>query len=120
MKSPDEIKKGLDCCADGNVVCAGNCVFDDDVKLCYPDCVKLLMTNALALIQQLQAENAEKDARIQQLEAERDAAVRDLTELCQDTDDSCEYCLHHKDGKCSPECRMNNVGFEWRGVQKEE
>ena len=87
MNSPDEIKKGLECCVDGNIVCAGNCTFDDDVKLSYPDCVKLLMTNALALIQQLQAENAEKAetierlntgvhkliVKIQQLEAERDA-----------------------------------------------
>lgn len=56
MKSGDEIKKGLECCVDGNIVCAGNCTFDDDVKLGYPDCVKLLMTNALALIQHLEAQ----------------------------------------------------------------
>ena len=55
-RTPDEIKKGLDCCSDGNIICAGNCVFDDDIKLGYPDCVKLLMTNALALIQRLEAQ----------------------------------------------------------------
>lgn len=119
-KTPDEIKKGLECCADGNIVCAGNCAFDDDIKLGFPDCVKLLMTNALVLIQQLQAENAEKDERIKQLEEERDAAVRDLTEMAQDTDESCEYCEMFKTPHCSLECRMKNKGFKWSGVQKEE
>lgn len=56
---------------------------------------------------------------IRQLEAERDAAVRDLTEFARDTDESCEYCLHFVDKNCSPECRMKNEGFVWRGVQKE-
>lgn len=55
-RTPDEIKKGLDCCADGNLICAGNCVFDDDAKLGFPDCVKLLMTNALTYIQRLEAQ----------------------------------------------------------------
>lgn len=68
-------------------------------------------------IQQLESENAEKDARIQQLEAERNAAVAELKDnrICQ----KCEHfdarwnelCLH---------CDDENNRFEWRGVQKEE
>lgn len=116
-KTPDEIKKGLDCCTDGNIVCAGNCVFDDDVMLGYPDCVKMLMTNALALIQQLEAENAEKDERIQQLEAERDAAVAGLKSNC-----TCPECKYFSDEVQDPcrTCRSSTSKFEWRGVQKEE
>ena len=70
MKSPDDIKKGLECCKEDE--CFGdreNCPYTADPKLC----VGVMCADALALIQQLQAENAEKDARIKQLEAERDA-----------------------------------------------
>lgn len=134
-RTPDEIKKGLECCVDVNIVCAGNCVFDDDVKLGYPDCVKLLMTNALTLIQQLQAENAQQarcienmtdklnamNDEVAKLQAERDAAVRDMTEIVQNLGDSyCEYCKNWKPGTCPPYCRTHSEGFRWRGVQKEE
>lgn len=74
MKSPDEIKKGLDCCADGNVVCAGNCAFDDDVMLSHPNCVKMLMTNALAIIQQLEKRN-------RCLTEQRDSAEKTMIEV---------------------------------------
>ena len=110
MRTPDEIKKGLECCADGNVVCTGNCVFDDDVKLGYPDCVKLLMTNAFSYIQQL--------------EAERDAAVALIPRAC-------AYCKWYgtKHGGFHPDCKNPNgcrnvsginTGWQWRGVQKED
>ena len=126
-KTPDEIKKGLDCCTDGNIVCAGNCVFDDDVKLGYPDCVKLLMTNALVLIQQLQDDNAEKDEKIRQLEAqnaelsgkigqlqaERDAAVKSLRGRCFE-------CKHNKTSVCLICSKDKELKYwQWRGVQKE-
>ena len=123
-KTPDEIKKGLECCVDGNLVCAGNCVFDDDVKLGYPDCVKLLMTNALALIQQKEQENAEQaekirvlEARVRQLEAERDAAVAGLKSNC-----TCPECKYFSDEIQDPcrGCKPNDSKFEWRGVQKED
>ena len=121
-RTPDEIKKGLECCADGNIECAGNCVFDDDINLCFPDCVKLLMTNALALIQQLQAQNAEKDARIKQLEAERDAAVEALKSF-----GGCMACTNanvlKRDSPCK-ECILDGLVtrdyWMWRGVTKEE
>ena len=123
MKKPDEIKKGLECCVDGNIVCAGNCVFDDDAELCFPDCVKLLMANALALIQQLQAENAEQAERIQQLEAERDALINDIRM----EGGLCALCKHSGVRACEEPCRgcnarliSNESKWEWRGVQKEE
>ena len=132
MKSSEDIKKGLDCCADGNVVCAGNCVFDDDVKLGFPDCVKLLMTNALALIQQKEKENAEQAEKIRQLEAqnaellkkveqlqaERDAAVNDLGNVCKMMS-ICNACKDRFEG--GERCRgcFCSSHWEWRGVQKE-
>jgi len=140
VKSPDEIKKGLDCCVDGNIVCAGNCVFDDDVKLGYPDCVKLLMTNAIALIQQLEADkqqlegmlthmNQLRDAaagralkmeeRADRLEAERDAAVKDLENVCKLLS-ICNACKDRFEG--GELCRgcFCSSHWQWRGVQKEE
>lgn len=99
MKKPDEIKKALECCFYDSAQC-GECPY-------YPvSCDRELV----------------RDAReyIRQLEAERDAAVRDLTEMAQDTDESCEYCKMFKTPHCSRECRMKNKGFEWRGVQQEE
>jgi hypothetical protein len=66
MKTPDEIKKGLECCrkAVDTLECPQECPYYKDDCDCgskpYQDCV--------AYIQQLEAENAEKDVRIQQLE----------------------------------------------------
>lgn len=73
--------------------------------------------DALILIQQLQADNAEKDKRIRQLEAERDAVVADLKSYrC------CHGCKHLGVGFNEPclHCDFENNCFEWRGVQKEE
>lgn len=70
--------------------------------------LEFLHTDALALIQQLESENAEKDARIQQLEAERDAAVKDI-----------RLSVTLYVGGCRT-CDENYSNLEWRGVQKEE
>ena len=142
MKTPDEIKKGLDCCIDGNIVCSGNCVFDDDVKLGYPDCVKLLMTNALALIQQLQAENAKKDETIQMLQDGNAHLMRMIDEECEKTvrlEAERDALMHWAKGRCDTcahkyDCVKHDPDpegyvmrwyddceiWEWRGVQKEE
>ena len=53
---------------------------------------------------------------LSRVEAERDAAVKDLKEIADDTGDGCQYCKHlpcaQKYGRC--------IGFEWRGAQREE
>lgn len=53
---------------------------------------------------------------IETLLAERDAAVRDLTKVCEDNPDACHLCKHlpcvDKDG--NGHC----LGFVWRGPQK--
>ena len=76
MKTPEEIKRGMkqDC---------GEC---DEENFCpyvgIAGCIGILHKDALALVQQLEAENAE-------LKRERDAAIHDLKKTRECT--TCEY-----------------------------
>ena len=121
MKTPDDVKNWLECCKEDE--CFGdreNCPYTADPKLC----VGVMCADTLALIQQLQAQNAEQAERIKQLEAERDAAVADLAHVkdC----DTCKYddaCLTGKKdcfGCREKSCPCMTCQYEWRGVQKEE
>ena len=103
-KTPDEIKKGLECCKEDE--CFGereNCPYTADPKLC----VGVMCADALALIQQL--------------ETERDALLKYITDS---TWAACDICKHGFDGASVLDCKhIREVGvpcFEWRGVQKEE
>jgi hypothetical protein len=140
MKKPEEIKKWLkqDC---------GEC---DEENFCpymgIAGCIGILHKDALAYIQQLEAdlkqekadhqhtyecaevfqkENAELLEKIKQLEQERDAALRDIAIIC-------ETCLYNKpkyDGfKVRNECHNPEgchyaagllCGWVWRGVCEE-
>ena len=119
MKSPDEIKKGLECCVDG-FSCRTTCPYTTPF-FNIEKCTQALAADALALIQQLQAENAEKDTRIHQLEAERDEAVDLVRKGCfsckhegnEIWEEPCNSC--RRTGGCE-----NADLWEWRGVQKEE
>ena len=104
MKSPDEIKKGLECCH----------INDEDLCECEecPYSVNGWQTNRCDI------ELAEDViALIQQLEAERDAMIEDLKNA-----HSCFACkkFRRNGGDCcgGSVCLMRD--FEWRGVQKEE
>lgn len=175
MKKPDEIKKGLECCAASYADCHKECPY----KL---DCDgSQVLKDALTYIQQLEAQNAEQAEKIRRLEsslmdemsktklihvvdlnddsakviqqlqsdnaqlnrcienmtdklnalndevaklqAERDAAVKDLHYLVNHplSAGPCFACLHNNDcwrgGDCDP---VNNDRWQWRGVQKEE
>ena len=116
-RTPDEIKKGLEeeipvhYHIDGEPRLTPRMLMD----------MQWLHKDAIALIQQLQAENAKKDARIQQIEAERDALMhwaKDRCDTCAHNDDCVKhdpdpegYVMHWYD-----DCEI----WEWRGVQKEE
>ena len=106
MKTPDEIKKGLDICIGEDERCA-KCSY-----VCYGDCRTALEVDALKYIQQL--------------ERERDAAVSLL-------DGECYACLHNEDGE---PCRTKEIcqccvynedawgmdldyNWQWRGVQND-
>lgn len=66
MKTPDEIKKGLECCHDA-VKCE-QCPYQPECDLPFGDIVE---ADALAYIQQLEAENAELVQKVNQLEQEQ-------------------------------------------------
>jgi hypothetical protein len=141
-KTPDEIKKGLECCMDYQ-----SCTECGEPKCPYNDvkeCVDTLLADALALIQQLETDkqqlegvlthmNQLRDAaagralkmeeRVHQLEAERDQVVKDLHYLVNHPQSAgpCYACKHtdecYSGGDCDP---VENDRWEWRGVQKEE
>lgn len=124
-KTPDEIKKGLECCwgsrAETGLVGCDQCPYWGKYG-CPAGKVKL-GNDALVLIRQLQGENAEQaekiralEARVQQLEAERDAAVVALKGNC-----VCPECKYFSDDIQDPcrGCKPTDSKFEWRGVQKD-
>lgn len=110
MKTPDEIKKGLECC---NKLECDACPYHGE-----NDCSYLPCEDGLAYIRQL--------------EAERDA----MKALFVDPNDLCAICKHQDYDAvvcqlvdyccelCSPNCACHGCveasHYEWRGVQKEE
>lgn len=103
MKKPEEIEKGLECCAEyGN--CSEGCPYNQ-IK----DCGHDLYSDALAYIQQL--------------ERERDAAVKELY-------GKCPYCINYTPNgfiKCFNLATCKHIGnggaddnWQWRGVQEVE
>lgn len=67
MKTPDEIKRGLECCPGQYSASCGKCPYSNDGKDCGRNGVQI-MKDALAYIQQLEAE-------LEAVKRERDAAV---------------------------------------------
>lgn len=113
MKTPDEIKKALECCFYDSEQC-GECPY-------YPvSCDRELVRDAREYIQQLEAQNAELLKKVEQLQAERDAAVDDLQMgVC------CGTCAYDdtdvNEQPCATCARATTFGnWEWRGVPKEE
>lgn len=97
--TPDEIKKGLECCSISYADCNNECPYK-------PDCDgSQILKDALALIQQL--------------ESERDAIMQDMNKNCT----SCKHSgMNNPDNPCykfEEQCR-DYSNWQWRGVQKEE
>lgn len=115
MKTPEEIKRGLDCCANRADLYDGcsPCSYNGEKLICYE-----LQIDALAYIQQLERDNAQKDERIRGLEREREALINILKK----TDIVCLYCKYFCNGctRVSREIRLNGDCFEWRGVEENE
>lgn len=103
MKTPEEIKKGLECCAEyGN--CSEGCPYNPN-----KDCGHDLYSDALAYIQRL--------------ERERDAAMQCIPRACGYCKHVIDYGLSNTPGCKNPECRNIsgiNTGWQWRGVQEVE
>ena len=101
MKTPNEIKKGLECCIEST---------------CEPYCPYGNATNCNFAIHLLE------DAidYIRQIEAERDAAVKDIMTMSKGF--RCYVCRKYfkNGGDCTGGLYCVPLRFEWRGVQKEE
>ena len=113
MKTPDEIKKGLEQCA--NTQTCENCNYRDECVELYSN--KPLTRDALAYIQQLESDNESKQKRIDELESrlahverERDAAVEDFTQFVNYGEHECKLCRHNEE--VCLDCT-----WEWRGVK---
>lgn len=140
MKSNDEIKKGLECCAMSSYRCEDDCPYREQCR--YEQGGKAMNEDALALIQQLEAELEDMTARykiadncakkkgkmneklyaeLATVKAERDALLKYITDS---TWAACDICKHGIDGASAMDCKhILEVGvpcFEWRGVQREE
>ena len=107
MKTPDEVKKGLEQCVkaeSGETGCGGcpyvlSCVKEED-----PDSI---IADALAYIEQL-------ESRLAQVERERDALKHDLTACFIRPTKMCSVCKNIKTSGCNM-CEHGDL-FKWRGV----
>lgn len=117
IKTPDEIKKGLECCGKGDFCTSGACPYHED---CYVEhAVYNLEYDALAYIKQLEQE-------LVAAKRERDAAVSELPHHCwnckhhldkpiEETDDNGRTIHRYCDADCCyPD--EENSSWEWRGV----
>lgn len=104
MKTPDEIKKGLECSL--TEMCAGRtCPYWEDHDLC----IRRSRADAVALIQQL--------------ESKLNQAVEDFRLLGRMGANICPICAYHNHGEgTSGECVkcLTGDGFRWRGEKEEE
>ena len=143
-RTPDEIKKGLECCSNVNFVCNEECPYYKSLSE-GEDCCLKKNADALALIQQLQDDNAQLNRCIEnmtdklnamndevaKLPAERDAAVCELevvAEKVEQVDAYIDDYIHahvdystYLDARDMVDSIVNwEYESEWRGVQKEE
>lgn len=117
IKTQCDVKKVLAHCADTGMACH-MCSYE--IRCLKVVRGKPIMQDALALIQQLETDNAEKDKRIAELEQEleavkqeRDAAVAALESIATGRESKCDHCARKSDG-----CRSICWGtrWQWRGV----
>ena len=97
-KTPDEIKKGLECCSILTADCESNCPY-----FMVEGCIKQCNDDALAYIQHL-------ESRLAQVERERDAMKRDFMI------DGCEACKHGHSALDDCNVPWSPCKWEWRGV----
>lgn len=115
MRMPEEIKRGLRCCYNDERPLCEKCAYHyvrKDGSFRYIGCSD---GNKLGV---------DAAAYIEQLERERDAAVKDLKNMIVSNVrlDCCELCKHlEPDGQCFHTCipYSDKWGWEWRGLREE-
>ena len=139
MKTPEEIKKGLELCVNVNsynYLC-DECPYEKEEEWCE----SMMAADALALIQRLEADNAKKDETIQMLQAgnaslmnmideecektarlerERDALTNDLYSIVNNHVTPCFCCKIFDPSTTVCECEGDVDCFIWRGVSEKE
>lgn len=105
MKTPEEIKKGLEYLSIKDIVKKLD-MWKEGIAYDYAEDAAL---DALALIQQLEAEKAE-------LKQERDAAIHDISKIGQ-----CKVCKYGQSEYIPNECHdcIRRCNYEWRGPCEE-
>lgn len=133
-RTPDEIKKGIKCCHINDVdLC--DCEFCPYAHKGWQTagCDITMAEDALALIQQLQDDNAQLNRCIEnmtdklnamndevaKLQAERDAAVKDLGTVCNALC-ICSMCKDRIEGSERCDRCVTSSNWQWRGVTKED
>jgi len=123
MKTPDEIKKGLECCTlqDGNMYTdCSHCPY----YLTSSHCDLEMHKDALSYIQQLEAELEIREiqknamfAKAEQLERERDSLLKYFTDSHWA---ACDICKHEPESHDINDCmRIRQIGipcFERKGL----
>lgn len=116
--TPEKIKKGLEHCISGTSCCG--CPYCEECAIA-SDC-NPMQKDLQEYIQQLEEfvnrKIVELFEKIEQLQAERDAAVADLKVV-----DVCTVCKHdgtRADVEPCSWCSSIHTAFEWRGVTKED
>jgi hypothetical protein len=106
MKPPDEVKKGLQLCSNGNMRECMQCPYPIGFE-----CFEQPMKDALAYIQQL-------ESRLAQVERERDAAVKvmRLVRLCENCKHCDKPCESYPCSSCAMDRERSKPNWEWRGV----
>lgn len=121
MKTPDEIKKGLECCMFGH---CSYCPYSAEHGC---DCSEHLGNDVREFHQQLESQNAELLTKVKQLEIkchqlerERDAAVADIHKTCS----TCKHYYYNRQDDDTADCLWfdgckSEDHWEWRGVKEE-
>lgn len=107
MKTPDEIKKGLECVGGLIEPCVSGCPYE---KSC--ECGLTAARDAIEYIQQL-------EYRLAQVEMERDALIRHVQGKCH----ACKYIEGYPNKRACSGCKHTYYArpgsidnWEWRGV----
>lgn len=137
MKTPEEIKRGLECCLVADDMCrCDECPYSRngyntlkcDIEL-GEDAIEFttMMENATdewemvaaspGAVEDMARENAQKDERIRQLEREKELLIEQLR-------GACHACKHLEKSTLKESCMYCIIGvrpnWEWRGVEEGE